>query len=183
MSGGGGEAVTAEDIPRKRERPESQPSIDPLSLHIIRRVSHRVNPEESYQVPDVEVTAVQQSDEQEHLDNSISEEKPDQQQQLKAGYVFRIKNTSTKYSNPSYIRKPSLFNRFGRKKNEHRIIPENEAEGRTSENSDVSSVSSFERRHSIDSQKSFGRSTITTATRNITVAPHGKPIVKASKEI
>ena len=96
---------------------------------------------------------------------------------------LQLKILLQSYSNPSYIRKLSLFNRFGRKKDEHRIIPENEAEGRTSENSDVSSISSFERRHSIDSQKSFGRSTITTATRNMTIAPHGKPIVKASKEI
>jgi hypothetical protein len=30
----------------RRERPDSQPSIDPLSLHIIRRVSYRVKPED-----------------------------------------------------------------------------------------------------------------------------------------
>lgn len=46
----------------KRERPESQPSIDPLSAHIIRRVSYRVKPEDDVKPLASDMTPIPDSD-------------------------------------------------------------------------------------------------------------------------
>lgn len=72
MSGITNSAEGGEDNPsNKKERPESQPSIDPLSLHIIRRVSHRVKPGDSFHPPEIQVTkSSDNADDQDHQEPS-----------------------------------------------------------------------------------------------------------------
>jgi hypothetical protein len=71
------------------------------------------------------------------------------------------------------------MNKFGTKKGRKQSTAGGVSETIASEDSDASSVSTVEGRPSVESQKSHGRSVITTGSyRNIGVAPHGKPIVK-----
>jgi hypothetical protein len=66
------------DVLRK-ERPESQPSIDPLSLHIIRRVSQRPSPKDGTEVSDIQVVKHSDEAEKENHPQSTSDSKASQQ--------------------------------------------------------------------------------------------------------
>ncbi|KAJ2962087.1 hypothetical protein NQZ79_g2817 [Umbelopsis isabellina] len=149
--------------PGKRERPESQPSIDPLSAHIIRRVSYRVKPEDDDNPLASDIKPIPDSDntEQDTL-NETSDSTP----------------TQTKPSDSQ-----TKAGRIGRKKTEHKAIPELKAEEAAAENEDASSLSSTDGRNSIDSQRSAARSNVTSNNRTMSAAPHGLPIVKTRSKI
>ena len=73
------------------------------------------------------------------------------------------------------------MNKLGPKKAQKKSTVGGVSETIASEDSDASSVSTAEGRPSVESQKSHGRSVITTASnRNNSMAPHGQPIVKVS---
>jgi hypothetical protein len=59
----------------RKERPESQPALDPLSLHIIRRTSQRVLPRDATEVSDVQVAKHSDEAEKENQRQSTSNSK------------------------------------------------------------------------------------------------------------
>ena len=59
----------------RKERPDSQPAIDPLSLHIIRRTSQRVLPKDATEVADVLVAKHSDEAEKENQRQSTSNSK------------------------------------------------------------------------------------------------------------
>lgn len=73
------------------------------------------------------------------------------------------------------------MNRLGSNKDQKKSTLAGVSETIASEDSDASSVSTAEGRPSVESQKSHGRSAITTASqRNNSMTPHGQPMVKVS---
>ncbi|KAH8547890.1 WD40-repeat-containing domain protein [Umbelopsis sp. PMI_123] len=151
--------------PLKKEPPESQPSIDPLSLHIIRRVSYRVQPKDLTQVAEVQAT--------QHSDKDVIE--GDHPKETSGDKISHPQVKSLKHS---------VMNRFGSKKDKAKPGVQSVTEGNASEHSDASSISSVERCPSFESQRAVGRNALSTIpTRGTGVAPHGQPNVKTRSKI
>ncbi|KAG2188263.1 hypothetical protein INT44_001016 [Umbelopsis vinacea] len=156
--------VAGEGDVLRKERPESQPSIDPLSLHINRRISQQVLPKDGTVSPAIQVPKDSDETEKENHGQSTSDTKPSHQS---------VKNL-----------KSSVMSKLGTKKDRNKAAAGGVSEFNASEDSDTSSVSTAEGRPSVESQKSHGRSVITTvSSRNMGMAPHGQPIVKTKSKI